>query len=513
MAKYLMGLDCGGTSIKAVIFDEGGNVMGSASRGFKRVPSRGPEYQEFNPVYAWEAAAEVVKATLEKVGIDPKDLAGIGITSFGNGLTICGPNGEYIANGAYSTDYRAEDAIQLLKDEGTYDRTNQITKGNLYSGEPPALLRWFKEHEPKVYANIGHVFCFKDWIAYKLTGVAAADMNCIGGSALVDMAQQCYTQELMDLYGIPEMYDKLPKLASDSSETIGYVTAEAAALTGLAEGTAVVAGMMDILACLVGCGATEEGVFTAVTGTWSINETFSPKIIEKPGIFNMPWLNKDGYLLSANTGASGSNNEWFVTTLGAAARVAAEKRGIDMFESMNNFEVVNQLIKSIPVGGTTVLYHPFVGQPSVHGKAMANFFNINDTTTFAELAYAMAEGVTFIHRYHFDELRAAGLKCDLARVTGGIARSVEWAQLFADSLGVPVDCVDCDESGALGLAMCAGIGAGIYKDYDDAIAKCVRMRPRVFPRPENVAKLNERYAEWRLLIDTMKPYWDWKLTH
>ena len=144
---------------------------------------------------------------------------------------------------------------------------------------------------------------------------------------------------------------------------------------------------------------------------------------------------------------------------------------------------------------------------------MANFFNINDTTTFAELAYALAEGVTFIHRYHFDELRAAGLKCDLTRLTGGIARSIEWAQLFADSLNTPVDCVDCDESGALGLAMCAGIGAGIYKDYDDAIAKCVRLRPRVFPRPENVAKLNERYEEWKLLIDTMKPYWDWKLTH
>ena len=199
--------------------------------------------------------------------------------------------------------------------------------------------------------------------------------------------------------------------------------------------------MMDILACLVGCGATEPGVFTAITGTWSINETFNDKLIEKPGIFNMPWLNRDGYLLSANTGASGSNYEWFVSHLGSSARAAAEKRGLDMFESMNNFEVVNKLIACIPVGGTTVMYHPFVGQPSVHGKAMANFFNINDTTTFAELAYALAEGVTFIHRYHFDELRAAGLKCDLTRLTGGIARSIEWAQLFADSLNTPVDCV------------------------------------------------------------------------
>ncbi len=512
MAKYLMGLDCGGTSIKAVVFDERGTTVGSVTETFKRVSTEGPQYQEFNLTLAWEATKTVLKKVLDKVGIDPKDLLGIGCTSFGNGCTFLGKGGEVIANGCYSTDYRANDAVQAIKAEGNYEKLCDIVKCGMYSGEPGAILRWYKMHRPDIYAKIEHVFSFKDFIAYRLTGVAAADMNCIGGSALVDLEKLQFSKELMELYGIPEMYDKLPYLAADSSETVGYVTKEAAAVTGLAEGTAIVAGMMDILACLVGAGATEKGVFTAIAGTWSINETFNPEIIYLPGsnIFNMPYLDRSGYLLSANTGASASNYEWFMNTLGSVARKAADQIGLQYAVDTPDIVIVNQVIKSVPVGGTTVLYHPFVGQPSVHGAAMANFFNINDTTTFAELAYALAEGVAFIHRFHYDQLGAGGLEAKVTRLTGGIARSDEWAQLFADALNTPVECVACDEVGALGLAMCAGIGAGLYKDYADAIEKCVRLRPRINPIPGHVEKLNKRYEEWLLLIETMKPYWDWK---
>ena len=504
MAKYLMGIDAGCTSIKAVIFDDKGSVVTSASKSSKEFPRRGPEFEEFDPIANWESCADCIKAAIEKAGIDPKDLLGLGITSFGNGMTVVGETGEYICPGAFSTDYRADDCIEMIKKEGNYDKINAATKGNLYSGEPGAIIRWLKEHEPETYAKIGHIFCFKDWLAFKLTGVAAADLNCIGGSALVDLDKMEYTQEIMDWYGIPEMFDKLPKLANDSSEAIGYVTKDAAARTGLAEGTAVVAGMMDILACLVGAGATEKGVFTAIAGTWSINETCNDEMIVKPGVFNMPYLYRGKYLLSANTGASASNYEWFANELGGTARMEGEKRGV------SRFQVLNELIGSIKPGSTPVMYHPFVGQPSVHGKAKGNFFNLSTATSYAEIAYALAEGVTFIHKYHFEELINAGLEPKLVRLTGGIARSDEWAQLFADSLNLPVDCVDCDEVGALGLAMCAGIGAGLYKDYDDAIEKCVRLRPRFFPNAETAAVLQERYEEWKYLIKIMTPDWDYK---
>lgn len=114
---------------------------------------------------------------------------------------------------------------------------------------------------------------------YRLTNVFATDLNCFGGAFMVDMNTMDYSRELMDLYGIPELYDALPKLATEPTEIVGTVTKEASEITGLAEGTPVATGMMDILACLVGAGATGEEVYTAVAGSWCINETHSDRII------------------------------------------------------------------------------------------------------------------------------------------------------------------------------------------------------------------------------------------
>ncbi len=505
MTKYLIGIDCGCTSIKAVIFDQTGNVITTASKSSKGFPRRGPEFEEFDVEDQWNSAASCIKSVIEKAGIDSGDIAGIGITSFGNGCTVLDKDGKAPIPGAFSTDYRADGVVARYKKEGKLARIDEITKGSLYSGQPGPLLRWIKDNEPEAYGKIAYVMLFKDVLAFYLTGVASGDLNLYGGSALLDLETMDYSAELMELYGVPEMLDKMPKLSEDASVAIGYVTAEAAEKTGLPVGAAVSAGMWDIMAAHVGAGALEEGVFTSVAGTWSINETALDHMVVAPGVYNAPYLYKGKYLISANSGASASNYEWFADALGGTARIEAEKRGISRFEALN------ELIGSVRPGSTPVMYHPFVGQPSVHTRAKANFFNLSTATTYAEIAYALAEGVTFIHKHHYSELMNAGITPKLVRLTGGIARSDEWAQLFADSLNLPVDCVDCDEVGALGVAMSAGIGAGLYRDWDDAIEKCVRLRPRFFPNAENARILQERYEEWELLIRVMTPYWDYKL--
>ena len=157
--------------------------------------------------------------------------------------------------------------------EGTYDKINKIVKGTLFAGEPGPILRWYKEHDRETYDKIGGVLMFKDYIMFKLSDVFATDLNVFGGSFMIDMDTMEYSKELLELYGIEEIYDVLPKLASEPTEIVGYVTAEASERTGLAKGTPVVAGMMDILACLVGSGATGDGIYTAIAGSWCINET------------------------------------------------------------------------------------------------------------------------------------------------------------------------------------------------------------------------------------------------
>lgn len=432
-----------------------------------------------------------------------KKAISLGVTSFGNGVVFLDKEGYAIAPGCFSQDYRANSIIEMYQREGTYEKINDIVKGTLFAGEPGPILRWYKENYREIYDQIGGILQFKDYIMYRLTNVFATDLNCFGGAFMVDMNTMDYSRELMDLYGILELYDALPKLATEPTEIVGTVTKEASEITGLAEGTPVAAGMMDILACLVGAGATGEEVYTAVAGSWCINETHSDRIIPNASS-NMPYLKKGEYLNCSYTGASGSNYEWFTRILGGTAKLEAQDR------NLSQYAVLDELIEMVPIEKVKVFFSPFVAQPSIHMNAKANFFNIDMSTSYAEICYSVAEGVAFIHKHHIDFLRNAGLPVKEIRLTGGTAKSHVWNQIFANVLQVPIVGVDCEETGAQGVAIAAGIGAGVYKDYEDAFEKAVKVKEPVLPDDSTFPIYEKRYKEWCRLNEIMKTYWDEK---
>jgi len=503
MSKYLMGIDAGGTATKAVLFDELGNEIASSSAGSVRIKPRGKGFEEFDVDALWRSIANCIRETLDKANINPTDIAGIGVTSFGNGIVVLDKDGNVVAPGAFSHDYRANGIIEMYKEKGTYEKINEIIKGTLFAGEPGPILCWFKKHEPEVYNKIGTVLMFKDLIMYRLTNIFATDANVFGGSGMMDLEKLEYSKELLDFYEIPEMHDKLPKLALESSEVVGIVSKKASEKTGLAEGTPVVGGMMDILACLVGAGATEPGVITAIAGTWCINETQSENII--PGASaNMPFLTRGRYLNCSFSGASAVNYEWFNRALGGTAKIEANERGI------SPYTVLDEMIDLVPIEKVQVLYHPFVAQPSVHENARANFFNIDQNTSYAEITYSIVEGVAFMHKQHINFLKKSGCEANVIRLTGGIARSKVWTRVFADVLELPIEVVDCEEVGALGVAITAGVGTGVYDSYEDAFKKAVRIRVPVMPNPDTFNIYSKRFKEWERLIEIMKIYWNEK---
>lgn len=407
MEKYLMGIDAGNTSSKVVIFDLYGKMIATAATPSMHFKRRGEGFEEFDVTELWNLISVCIKEAVEKATVAPEQIAGVGVTSFGNGVVFLDKEGYAIAPGCFSQDYRANSIIEMYQREGTYEKINDIVKGTLFAGEPGPILRWYKENYREIYDQIGGILQFKDYIMYRLTNVFATDLNCFGGAFMVDMNTMDYSRELMDLYGIPELYDALPKLATEPTEIVGTVTKEASEITGLAEGTPVAAGMMDILACLVGAGATGEEVYTAVAGSWCINETHSDRIIPNASS-NMPYLKKGEYLNCSYTGASGSNYEWFT------------------------------------------------------------------------------------------------------RILGGTAKSHVWNQIFANVLQVPIVGVDCEETGAQGVAIAAGIGAGVYKDYEDAFEKAVKVKEPVLPDDSTFPIYEKRYKEWCRLNEIMKTYWDEK---
>lgn len=505
MAEYLIGIDAGNTSSKVVIFGTDGSIISTAATPSMRFIRRGEGYEEFDVDCLWKLISECIKEAVTKAEIDAKDIKGIGVTSFGNGVVFLGKDGENIAPGCFSQDYRANDIIEMYKKTGVYDEINKTVRGTLFAGEPGPLLRWYKEHERETYDKIDAVLMFKDYIMYKLTGEYATDLNCFGGSFMVDMGTMEYSKKLLELYGIPELWDALPKLASEPTQIVGRVSKEASEKTGLAEGTPVAAGMMDILACLVGSGATDENVYTLIAGSWCINETHSKNIIPNASS-NMPYLKKGEYLNCSYTGASGSNYEWFTRILGGNAKLEAKERGVSYYD------VLDELIGMVPIEKAKVFFSPFVAQPSIHVNAKGNFFNIELSTSYADICYAVAEGVAYIHKYHVDFLKDAGLPLKEIRLTGGTSKSKVWNQIFANVLQTPIIGVDCEETGALGAAIVAGIGAGVYKSYDDAFEHAVRVKEPVMPDESTYPIYERRYKEWTAINEVMMQYWDKKET-
>lgn len=501
--NYLIGIDAGNTSSKVLLFDEFGKIIASSSTRSMRFERRMDKCEEFDLKVLWSLISECINNVIVKARVNPSDVKGVGVTSFGNGLVFLGKYGEIISPGCFSNDYRANEILELYKENGNINKINEIIKGQLFAGEPGPILRWYKEYDKPTYNQIEAILMFKDYIMYKLTGEYATDINCMGGSAMIDIDNFSYSKELMELFGIEELYEALPKLYKKPTDIVGYVNKKSASETGLLEGTPVVAGMMDILSCLVGSGGTEDDIYTLIAGSWCINETHSNKIVEGASS-NMPYINEGEYLNCSYTGSSGSNYEWFIKTLGDRAINESVRR------ETSQFHIFDEMIKSVEPRKSKVFFSPFIAQPSIHHNAKANFINIGLNTRYDELVYSLAEGTGFIHKYHVDFLKSAGLPLKEIRLTGGIAKSNAWKQVFANILQTPIVGVDCEETGALGAAIVAGIGAGVYKDYSDATSKAVKLKEPVLPNDTMKKHYDSRYNEWQKINEVMKKYWDSK---
>ncbi|MDR9769334.1 FGGY-family carbohydrate kinase [Acetomicrobium sp.] len=497
--KYLVGIDNGLTNSKAALFDLEGSEIAVASRRYQ-VLSPEPTWIEGDAEALWENTAECIQEIITKSNVNPKDILAVGVTGHGNGLYVVDEKGIAVRNGIGSQDARAVDIIEDYKRSGNYDEISSITFGQPYPGQPGPLLRWIKEKEPQNYELIAHVLLCKDLIRMKLTGECVSERNDISGSGLLDFSNGIYSERLMELYGVPEMYDKLPRLAMVSHEVVGYVSSSAAASTGLLLGTPCVAGMMDVASCAIGSGVVDPKIAAIVVGTWSINEAVVDHPI--PNItLNMHYL--PGKVLALDGGATSAINlDWFIANLGSKAMFEAQKQGVSIFD------VINEAVASLPPGGTEVIYHPFIGSPNVHPRGRAGFYNIALGHTFADIARAVYEGVTFIHKWHIDRLRAAGCEMDFARLSGGGAKSPVWSQMFADVLDMPVEVVSANEVGALGAALMAGVGIGIFQNYSEAFGKAVKIYKCFYPGPVATGAYIKQYEEWLSLVNHMIEYWD-----
>jgi L-xylulokinase len=495
MGKLVLGLDCGLTVTKAVLFDETGHARATASARVPQV-SPHPRWLERDIDALWAASAGAVRTVME--GVDPQDVIGVGVTAHGDGLYLLDAEGRPARPGILSLDSRAHKVVERWEAEGRFGRMLEVTGQVPGPLSPAALLTWVAENEPDVFERSRWALPCKDVMKLRLTGEVSTDLT-EASTSFCDVRTQTYTAEALAAYGLEDCAGMLPPVVG-CTEVMGTVTPEAAGLTGLAPGTPVVAGLHDVDACAIGIGSLEPGQLTMIAGTASINEVISdqPTVDERWFCRNFvrpgQWMNMSLSLSSA------TNLEWFVQRLCQADVAAAAARGEDPFA------FVEREVAAVVDDPGDVLFLPFLyGSP--HGAAASgSFLGMRGWHDRGHLLRAVLEGVAFNHRTHVDALRDS-FGISEGRLTGGATRSRRWAQIFADTMGLTVLLTDAEESGALGTAMCAAVGTGMHDSLDEAAATSVRVVERLEPQESSVERLEAGYARYRRAIDALGSLW------
>ncbi len=493
-----MGLDCGLTVTKAVLFDETGRPRSSAG---ERVPQESPRprWVERDIDALWKASAGAIRSALEQAGADPQDVIGVGVTAHGDGLYLLDEEGGPARPGILSLDSRAHEITERWEAEGRSERILKVTGQVAAPLSPAPLLAWVAEHEPEVLERTRWALACKDVMKLRLTGEVSTDPT-EASTSFCDIRAQTYTEEALAVYGLEGYADLLAPVVG-CTEVAGTVTAEAAEATGLAPGTPVVSGLHDVDASAIGMGCLEPGQLAMVAGTASINEVIADRPVTDPRWFARNFVHPGQWMHMSLSLASAGNLEWFVQRLCRAEYEAAVSRGEDPFA------FVGREIAMVEDDRSDVLFLPFLyGSP--HGAAASGtFLGMRGWHNRGHLLKAVLEGVVFNHRTHVDALRDA-FEIREGRLTGGAARSRRWAQMFADALDLPVLLTETDESGALGTAMCAMVGTGVHNSLKGAAAASIRVTERLEPDAGAHERLKEKYAHYRKVIDALEGSWE-----
>lgn len=496
--QYLLGIDNGGTMTKAALFTADGAEVASA---FRETPVETPQtgYYERDMDTLWETTAACIREALGRAGIDGSAVIGVGCTGHGKGLYLWGRDGRPAAKAVASTDSRAASIVSEWERRGIAQMAADRTMQPVTACQPAALLAWFQQHRPSVLENTRWIFEAKDYLRFRLTGEALAEVTDYSGTSLMDLHTGDFNRELLELWGLRELYDRLPPPCL-SSDRAGRVTREAAQQTGLQPGTPVCGGMFDIDACAVAMDVTAPERLCAITGTWSINEYPSPLPAPVGGttrtsLFCVPGL----YLIEESSPTSAGNLEWVLRQFMKAEGQEAKLKGKRLYD------VADSLVDECPPEACDTVFLPYLYGSPADTPVQAAFIGLNSAHSIRHILRAVYEGVVFSHLTHIEKLLSLRQPPEAVRLAGGAVNSRIWTQMFADILGLPIETVRTRELGAKGSAMAAAVATGLYRDYREAAAGMVQVAERILPREDRRAVYRRKYERYRqasrLLVD------------
>ncbi len=482
--NYYLGIDCGGTFVKAALFDEQGNVQG-IGRENVLVISEQAGYAERDMAQLWAVTASVIKAAIAKSGVNAAAIKAVGISAQGKGAFLLDKQNQPLGRAILSSDQRSIEIVKQWQADGIPAQLYPSTRQTLWTGHPVSILKWVQQNEPERYAQIGSVLMSHDYLRFCLTGKLHAEDTNISESNFYNMNTGKYDQRLADLLGLQDILEKLP-LVIKPNKVAGGVTAEAAVLTGLREGTPVVGGLFDVVSTAYCAGLDDETKLNAVLGTWSVVSGITDHMDDSqalPFVYGS-YAEEGKFIVHEASPTSAGNLEWFVKQW-----------------SNLSYQEINDGIATLPPAQSSVLFVPFLYGSNAGLGMQASFYGIQSHHTQMHLLQAIYEGVLFSLMHHLTRMFQRFPNANVLRVTGGPAKSAVWMQMLADLTGMKLEIPQVEETGCLGAALMAMQGVGA----DTSGIEALNAEMKVYqPNFDNYEAYQAKYQRYLTLTDALK---------
>lgn len=486
--KLLLGIDVSTTGAKALLIDEMGRVVSSATTLLTLSTPR-PLWSEQDPREWWAGVSQSIRQVFAQTGLTGSAIRSVGLTGQMHGLVLLDEQGDVLRPAILWNDQRTGLQCAEIRSRLGRDRLIQLTGNDALTGFTAPKVLWVQQNEPEIYARARHILLPKDYIRYMLTSEYAMDKADGSGTILFDLKRRTWSPEMLAALGIPSEW--LPP-TYEGPEITGAVTAQAAAETGLVAGTPVVGGAGDQAAQAVGVGAVQPGIIALTLGTSGVvfAATEAP-LIEPQGRLHAFCHALPGHwhFMGVMLSAAGSL-QWYRDTLAPEVDFA---------------DLVTEAEK-VPPGSEGLLFLPYLtGERTPYPDPLARAAWVGLTVRHerAHLTRAVLEGVAYGIKDSFTLIQQAGLgTISQVRVSGGGAKSPLWQQIMADVLDAELVTVNTTEGAAFGAALLAGVGAGFYTSVPQACEATIHMTGRVQPSPARTA-YQDFYPRYRALYPAL----------
>lgn len=500
--QYIIAHDVGTGGNKAVLVDTEGHIHATA---FQPYPVHYPrsDWAEQDPEDWWNAVALTTQQALAQSGVAPRDVQAVIYTTQLLGIVPMGHVGagaacEPLRPAIIWLDGRAPEQAQRIMRKFLGKGAFAALAGAELSGKDglPKLL-WLKEHEPQVYQRMT---CFLDvngYLTYRATGQRVFEWSCASAFCL-DLKKKDWMRWLIRYIGLDQ--DKFPPLVR-STDRVGGLTAEAARQCGLLEGTPVFGGMGDAPGAAVGSGAVGEGeghIYLGTSGWVGVVTRRTPT--GRHGVVSIHSADPGKALLFAEMETAGACLKW----------IADEFYRHEQADPAipNVYALMDQDVCTIPPGSDFLVCTPWMygeRSPVADTWVRATFFNLSADHSREHMLRAVYEGVAYNLRWMIDIVEQHfGFPLPVLRVIGGGALGAPWMQIIADVTGRRVETVaHPQEAGAVGAALTAAVGLGLYPDFE-SLKDIVRVARAFEPQACNAQVYDVLYRAYQRIYNCLR---------